>query len=186
MLMKLGVIHGRFQMLHLGHMEYLLAGMSRCDFLFIGITNPDPGLTQKNHTDTKRSELAANPFTYYERLEMIKGAMLESGVNRNRFEIVPFPINFPNLLQYYVPLKATFFVTVYDEWGKHKLETITNLGVDVELMWTRTVSERLTSGSEVRSLIAEGKDWQHLVPKSVVAYLENNSLTNRVKDLCKM
>jgi len=183
--MKLGVIHGRFQILHLGHMEYLLAGMSKCDFLYIGITNPDPELTQKNSTDAKRSELAANPFTYYERLEMIRDAMLENAVDRANFEIVPFPINFPNLIKYYVPLNATFFVTIYDEWGRHKLQTITDLGVKVETMWTRTMDERLTSGSEVRTLIAENKEWQHLVPKSVAEYMEKKSLLTRVQELCK-
>ncbi len=30
---KIGVIHGRFQMLHIGHMEYLLAGKERCNYL---------------------------------------------------------------------------------------------------------------------------------------------------------
>ena len=38
---EVGVIHGRFQGLHLAHMEYLLAGKSRCRFMYIGITNPD-------------------------------------------------------------------------------------------------------------------------------------------------
>ena len=37
--MKTGVIHGRFQGLHNGHMEYLLTAKKRCDFLVIGITN---------------------------------------------------------------------------------------------------------------------------------------------------
>ena len=41
MLDPIGVIHGRFQMLHHGHMEYLLAGKKRCQRLIIGISNPD-------------------------------------------------------------------------------------------------------------------------------------------------
>ena len=35
-----GVIHGRFQILHLKHMEYILAAKMRCKKLYIGITNP--------------------------------------------------------------------------------------------------------------------------------------------------
>ena len=42
----IGVIHGRFQMLHLGHMEYLLAGKARCERLIIGISNPDATFTR--------------------------------------------------------------------------------------------------------------------------------------------
>ena len=45
MLDPIGVIHGRFQMLHHGHMEYLLAGKKRCQRLIIGISNPDEGCT---------------------------------------------------------------------------------------------------------------------------------------------
>jgi cytidyltransferase-like protein len=183
--MKLGVIHGRFQMLHLGHMEYLLAGKSRCDFLYIGVTNPDPELTAPNSNDLKRTNLSANPFTYYERLQMLCNAMLESGVNRNQFEIVPFPINYPQLLKYYVPLDATFFVTVYDTWGEHKLKTLQDLGVNVDLMWRRTMDERLTSGTEVRTLIANDGEWESLIPKSTVEYLRNWKLIERVKSLCK-
>ena len=36
-----GMIHGRFQPLHNGHLAYLEAAAERCDHLFVGITNPD-------------------------------------------------------------------------------------------------------------------------------------------------
>jgi cytidyltransferase-like protein len=183
--MKIGVIHGRFQMLHMGHIEYLLAGKSKCDFLYIGITNPDPDLTALNENDLKRSDMSANPLTYFERLDMIRDAMIEFGIKREEFEIVPFPINYPQLIKYYVPLNATFFVTVYDNWGLHKLKTIQDLGVSTDLMWTRTMDERFSSGKEVRNLIANGEKWEHLVPKSTAQYILRNNLSERVKELCK-
>ena len=37
-----GMIHGRFQPFHLGHLEYLRGAAERCDEVFVGITNPDP------------------------------------------------------------------------------------------------------------------------------------------------
>ena len=40
-MIETGVIHGRFQVLHLKHMEYILAAKMRCRKLYIGITNPD-------------------------------------------------------------------------------------------------------------------------------------------------
>ena len=40
-MVETGVIHGRFQVLHLKHMEYLLAAKMRCQTLYIGITHPD-------------------------------------------------------------------------------------------------------------------------------------------------
>jgi cytidyltransferase-like protein len=180
---KIGVIHGRFQGLHYGHMEYLLDGKRRCDFLYIGITNPDPGLTKENIADLKRSKPEENPFTYYERMIMLRDAMVEVGIDRNEFEIVPFPINFPELIKFYVPMNALFFVTIYDEWGKHKLETLNSLGIKTDLMWTRRLEERFTTGKDVRKLIAANEEWEHLVPKSVAAYIKNNQLDARIKIL---
>ena len=62
---KIGVIHGRFQGLHHGHMEYLLAGMDRCEHLFIGITNYDT--TEKkpdNEANPTRASSSSNPCPF--------------------------------------------------------------------------------------------------------------------------
>ena len=180
---KIGVIHGRFQGLHHGHMEYLLEGKKRCDFLYIGITNPGPSLTKENAADLKRSEPEENPFTYYERMIMLIDAMVEAGIKRNEFEIVPFPINFPELIRFYVPMDALFFITIYDDWGEFKLETLKSLGVKTDLMWKKTLDERFTTGKNVRKFIAENESWEHLVPKSVAAYIKNHQLDLRIKQL---
>jgi len=37
----LGMIHGRFQPFHTGHLEYLVAAAGRCRRLAVGITNPE-------------------------------------------------------------------------------------------------------------------------------------------------
>ena len=180
---KIGVIHGRFQGLHFGHMEYLLEGKKRCNLLYIGITNPDPGLTNDNIADLKRSKPEENPFTFYERMTMLRDAMIEAGVERNEFEIVPFPINFPELIKFYVPMNALFFITIYDDWGKHKLDTLKSLGVKTDLMWTRSLEERFTTGKDVRKLIANNEPWEHLLPVSVSMYIKNNKLDLRIKEL---
>lgn len=180
---KVGVIHGRFQGLHFGHMEYLLEAKKRCNYLIIGITNPDPGLTKDNIADLKRSKPEENPFTYFERLIMLRDALIESGVDRSEFEIVPFPINIPELIKYYVPMDALFFITIYDDWGKYKLNTFEKLGVKTDLMWTRTLDERFTTGKNVRKLISLNEPWEHLLPSSVVKYIKINKLDLRVKEL---
>ena len=47
-MIETGVINGRFQVLHLKHMEYILAAKMRCNKLYIGISNPD-----NMHTDNR-------------------------------------------------------------------------------------------------------------------------------------
>jgi nicotinamide mononucleotide adenylyltransferase len=183
---SVGVIHGRFQPPHLGHMEYLLAGKNNCKFLCVGIANPDPGLTASDPTNPARSLPMANPFTYYERLVMLRDALLAEGVPREEFEIVPFPINYPDRLRYYVPLNAQFFVTIYDDWGRQKVQLLESLGVEVNVMWERNIDTRITSGTQIRRLIAANQVWEHLVPDAVAQIIKKSNLDRRIQEIARL
>lgn len=184
MLAKVGVIHGRFQPLHHGHMEYLLAGKSRCEYLVVGIANPDTELTADNPVNPARSLPLSNPFTYYERFLMLRDALLDAGVKRDEFDIMPFPINHPHLLYYYVPMDALFFVTIYDDWGCDKVRVLQSLNLQVDVMWERKMSERITSGVEVRKLIASGDDkWERLIPQAVAKIIKERGLDIRIRQM---
>ena len=178
----IGVIHGRVQMLHLGRMEYLLAGKARCERLIIGISNPDATVTRFSSASPHRSLEEANPLTYFERYEMIRGSLLESGVSREEFDIVPFPVNCPELLFNYVPQKAKFYMTLYDQWSLEKKAMLEGLGCAVEVMWQRTDADRLTSGTEVRERIRSGQPWAHLVPPFVYQYMTQQGIDQRLRE----
>lgn len=178
---RIGVIHGRFQMLHHGHMEYLLEGKKRCEYLLVGITNPDAGKTAYRDANPHRSQAAENPLTYYERFQMIKGALLEAGVPREGFDIIPFPINVPEQILQYAPREATYYMTLYDAWSAEKKRVLEDLGCRVSVMWERTNEEKFTSGSEVRSLIAAGKEWKSLVPDFVYRYVLEHGIDERIR-----
>ena len=182
---KLGVIHGRFQGLHLGHLEFLLEAFNRSEFVYIGISNPDPLLSKKDKADLKRSKEISNPFTFFDRLQMIKGSLLDEGLGENRFTIVPFPISYPELIEYYVPKDATYHLTIYDEWGEKKLATLKELNLETDVMWRRTMEDRFTTGSEVRNKIANNMEWSHLVPSYVYNYIRKNRLNEIVIKLNK-
>ena len=162
-----GVAHGRFQPLHHGHLEYLLAAKERCRELIVGITNPDPAQIAYEPTDPGRGEAAANPFTYYERLLMVERALTGAGVPREEFRIVPFPHSFPERLWCYAPRSARYFITIYDAWGEAKQARFTDLGLDVEVLWRRT--SKVTTGSAIRARIGAGQPWEHLVDPGVAA-----------------
>ena len=180
---KVGVIHGRFQGLHLGHMEYLLAGLKRCEHLFIGITNFDIESEKPyNVANPTRANRSSNPFSYYHRYMMIKESMLEFGATLSQFDIIPFPIEFPEKILNYAPEDAKYYVTIYDQWGEKKLETLKGLGLVTEVMWVRTDKERITSGTEVRQLIRTDGEWRHLVPNAVYDYITRNGLIQTIKE----
>ncbi|MFF4031276.1 adenylyltransferase/cytidyltransferase family protein [Streptomyces sviceus] len=175
-----GVIHGRFQPLHHGHLEYLLAGAQRCSTLVVGITNPDPEHTGFEPTDTERDRPESNPCTYYERYLMVLGALTDSGIEPSRLHIVPFPHSFPERLRFYAPEEAVYYLTVYDDWGDTKLRRFHDLGLRTEVMWKR--DDKPISGTRVRRAIAEGTaHWPDLVPDAVATVIKERGIDERIR-----
>lgn len=177
---KTGVIHGRFQILHHDHLKYLLAGKERCQHLIVGIANPDPTLTRQDTADQHRASQAANPLTYYERYQMVREALVEAGLDHSQFSIVPFPINFPELLKFYVPMDATFFLTIYDDWGEKKLTRFKELGLTTEILRRRPLAQKGQTSTEIREKIRTNEPWQNLVPPAVARLIEEFDLCSRL------
>ena len=180
-MINLGVIHGRFQVLHNDHLAYLLLGKTECQHLIIGITNPDPSHTSSEPVDPSRSLPESNPLTYYERHTLITAALIEAEVPQSEFSIVPMPINYPQLLRYYVPLQATYFLSIYDNWGKRKKELLENLGLSVQVLSQRPESEKGLSASNIRRSIADDEPWTHLVPPVVSRLLGEYDIQSRIR-----
>ena len=181
--MTTGTAHGRFQLFHNDHLKYILAVAKKCDYLLIGITNPDVTLTAPCTANPHRSLREANPFSYYERMQMIRGAVLEADLARDAFDIVPFPINRPELLLNYIPTDAVHYMSIYDDWGWEKKEVLDDLGLQTEVWSERSLEEKGISGTDVRALIAAGDpSWQTQVPPFVRDYLLETGLVERLRD----
>ncbi len=182
-LIEMGVIHGRFQVLHHDHLKYLMAGKERCRHLVVGITNPDPTLTRDDPADSQRSKSTANPLSYFERYIMVQEALTEEGLGSSNFSVVPFPINLPQLYGHYVPLDATFFLTIYDQWGRRKLEQFKELGLKTEILWEKKPQEKGLRATDVRRRMAEGAAWEHLVPRSTEILMRRWNIPGRLQKL---
>ena len=178
-----GVIHGRFQMLHNDHVQYLLAGKARCRHLIVGITNPEPGMTQAEDVDPQRSTPLANPFTYYERYRFVRSALVEAGVALSDFSIVPLPISEPSRYHNYVPLDAVFFLSIYDDWGRRKKDYFESIGLKTFVLREVTPEEKGLSATDIRASILRGEPWRHLVPNSVATLVEQWNVAQRLREL---
>ncbi|NLI81863.1 MAG: nicotinate-nucleotide adenylyltransferase [Deltaproteobacteria bacterium] len=183
---KVGVIHGRFQVFHNDHLAYALAGKERCRHLVVGITNPDPSLTRDDPADPQRSDPAANPLTYYERYIMVREVLTDSGLAYREFSTVPFPVNLPQLYRYYVPLDATYYLTIYDDWGRRKLEHFHSVGLRTEVLWDRPLSEKGIRGSDIRKRMAAGLEWEHLVPRQTARLMQDWGISERIATMRQM
>lgn len=173
------VIHGRFQPLHVGHMEYLLAGRLSCDVLIVGITSPDPWQLGEEESNPERGRPEANPCTFYERYLMVEGAMRECGVGDEELRIVPFPHSYPERLRYYAPPDALYLLSIYDRWGEVKRERFERLGLRTQVLWRR--SEKVTTGAEVRRRIRADEPWDELVPPATGRVIREHGIDARIR-----
>ena len=172
------MIHGRFQPFHNGHLEYLKGAAERSDEIFVGITNPDPARIKPEDSDPLRHLPESNPFTYVERLLMVKAAAGDAAIELERVHVIPFPVNEPDLWPAYVPADVVQFIRLFSDWGGTKLERLREAGYEVVVL--NEGSEKEVSGADVRAALREdGSDWESLVPPGVAALLRR--LERRVR-----
>ena len=161
------MIHGRFQPFHNGHLEYLKGAAAQSDEVWVGITNPDPTRVKPEPSDPARHLPESNPYTYAERLLMVKAAAESIDVD---VHVIPFPVNEPELWQAYVPPDVTQFIRQFSDWGATKIERLRAAGYDVVIL--DEGAEKEISGADVRAAIRTGGDWEALVPSGVARVLK--------------
>ncbi len=169
----LGMVHGRFQPFHNGHLEYVLDAFGRCGELLIGITNPEPEPVPAEPASPHRHLAAANPFRFVERSAMIRAALADAKVDLQRVAIVPFPVHDPELWNRYVPAGTTHFIRVFSEWEAEKARRLRAAGFMVVELPAPPAKE--ISGTEVRRRLAEGGDWRELVPRAVAELISGRN-----------
>lgn len=160
-----GMIHGRFQPFHNGHLEYLRGAALRSEEVFVGITNPDPSRIRPEPSDPARHLPESNPWSYVERMLMVKAAALDLGLDLARVHVIPFPVNEPELWAAYVPAGVTQYIRLFSDWGGTKLDRLREAGYEVVVLDEGT--EKEVSGADVREALRSGGDWEPLVPPGV-------------------
>lgn len=173
-------------MFHNDHLRYLIAGKDLCRHLVVGITNPDPTRIRDDPADPQRSLPQENPLTYFERYTLVTTALWEAGVPHSELSIVPFPINLPGLYRYYLPLEATFFLTIYDQWGRRKLKQFQTIGLITHVIWEKSLQEKGLSAGDIRRRMAEGRKWTHMVPSSTRKLMKQWGIPERIRGLYHM
>jgi len=166
--MNRGMIHGRFQPFHNGHLEYLQGAAALSDELWVGITNPDPSHVKPEPSDPLRHLPESNPYSYAERLLMVSAVAEAVDVD---VHVIPFPVNHPELWDAYVPAGVTQYIRQFSDWGSTKIDRLRAAGYDVVIL--DEGAEKEISGADVRAAMREGRDWRPLVPSGVARVIES-------------
>ena len=162
-----GLLIGRFQPFHLGHLDALRFALSKVDKLWIGLGSSNKPL-QKN-----------NPFSAEERKEMILSSIAESMKQRIQIYFIPDlenHIKWIELIDTIVPKFDTVFTN--DELTRHLYSKR-----DVEVLPIPFVKRDILSGTNIRNMMTSDQKWDDLVPEGTKNFLYKTSAKQRLKNL---
>lgn len=164
-----GILIGRMQPVHNGHIQVIESILDEVDEIIIGI-----GSAQLSHS-------LKDPFTAGERVVMMNQALADIGVDSSRYYIIPMQdINFNALWVSHVKMLTPPFSVVYSGNPLVK-QLFAEEGYEVK---QPPLYDRLDlSGTEVRNRIIEDKNWQELVPDATVKLINEINGDKRLKNL---
>ncbi len=155
-----GLMLGRFQPFHNGHLALTKQILSQCDELVIII-----GSAQFNFIDK-------DPFSAGERVLMIHEALKEAGIDLSSCYIIPVP-NDENNARWlaYIRSMVPPFDVLYsgNEFVKYLARSQDSTIVIENPVFANM---REYNGTNIRYLMQDGKSWAHLVPPAVARVIE--------------
>lgn len=144
-----GLLIGRFQPFHKGHLAAVNFGLSQVESLWIGIGS-------SNKSNEKR-----NPFSADERKAMILSSLDKSTLNRIRVFYIPdindhdkWTHHIDSIVPKYdiVFSNDDFTTTLYQKRG-------------IKVIQVPLLQRDVISGTNIREMMAMGKNWMELVPE---------------------
>ena len=164
--MKKGLVLGRFQPFHLGHLNLIQTVLNDKKEPLICI-----GSAQYAHTKD-------NPFTVKERKDMIQLIMNELNCNYTIYEI-PDINNYDKYvshLEEFVPK----FDTVY---SGNKLVQRLFKNAGYEIVIPEMVNREVWEGAAIRQAMTEGDEWEVAIPPQIVSMIHDLNVIERLKNL---
>jgi len=169
--LRVGLLVGRFQPFHYGHLAAVEFALKRVDYLYVVV-----GSSQRSHERD-------NPFTASERISMIKSALDENGVDPSKWMAIPIPdADSHSVWVSSVESMVPKFDIVFTN------DSLTHLLFKEERIVVRAVpylDRKKYSATNVRDRILERKDWESLVPPQVAKLVRNFGGVERVRELIK-
>jgi len=163
-----GLMVGRFQPFHNGHLYLSNQILQECDELIIAI-----GSAQFNY-------IYKDPFTAGERVLMIHAALLESKIDLTRCYVIPI-VNDENNARWLAHLRSMVpsFNILYS--GN---DFVTNLvSQEIKIKKPLFSKKDVYNGTNIRKQMARMQNWKKLVPNAVFRVIEEIGGVTRLKTL---
>ncbi|MCV0409737.1 nicotinamide-nucleotide adenylyltransferase [Nitrosopumilus sp.] len=166
-----GLMMGRFQPFHFGHLDLAKRILDEYDEVIIAITS-----SQFNY-------LEKDPFTAGERIEMIHNSLKEASLDLSRCFVVSIENQF-NVATWSSYLKSALphFDKVFS--GNNYVSMIL-ADSDIEVMNPIFLDRNLYNATKIRSMIVSDENWKDYVPNAVYELLTKINAKNRLTVISK-
>ncbi|MEX2533103.1 MAG: adenylyltransferase/cytidyltransferase family protein [Nitriliruptoraceae bacterium] len=163
-MIRTACVTGRFQPVHLQHVELFLRALDEADRLIVAITNPTVESYATQDASLHRNQAEANPFDVATRTRLLAASLTDAGIAAVT-SIVAFDIFVPDTWEEIVPLDVTQVVRVYSPWEAEKVVRFRAAGYPVRVL--NGDNDNKITASQIRaSLFAGGHDWEAHVTAS--------------------
>lgn len=165
-----GLIIGRFQPLHLGHLTLIKKSFDYVHFLKIGIGS------------SQLSDTIENPFSFEERKIFIELSLSDEKTDPSSYTVYPIPDKFDFLL---------WMDSIFKIVGDFDVIFTNNLWIgrlfqlrDKHLVYGLRYEFTKFNGSKIRELLYdENPQWSELVPYPVFKYLSQTDVLKRIQKI---
>ena len=162
-----GLLIGRFQPFHLGHLEALQFALSKVDKLWVGLGSSNKPV-EKN-----------NPFTAEQRKEMILSSIDDSMKEKISIYFIPDLDNHMRWIEKIDTIVPKFdIIFSNDDLTKHLYSKR-----NIQVLSIPFLKRESLSGTNIRDLIISDQKWDNLVPDGTRNFLKTSGAKEHLKNL---
>jgi len=162
-----GLLIGRFQPFHLGHLEALQFALSKVDKLYVGLGSSNKPV-EKN-----------NPFTAEQRKEMILSSIDDSMKEKISIYFIPDVDNHIRWIEKIDTIVPKFdIIFSNDDLTKHLYSKR-----NIQVLSIPFLNRGSLSGTNIRDLIVRDQKWDDLIPTGTRNFLERTGAKEHLKNL---
>ncbi len=162
-----GLLIGRFQPFHLGHLEALRFALSKVDKLWVGLGS------------SNRPVEKDNPFTAQQRKEMVLSSIDDSMKEKISIYFIPDVDNHIQWIEKIDTIVPKFdIIFSNDDLTKHLYSKR-----NIKVLAIPFLNRGSLSGTNIRDLILNDQKWEDFVPDGTKNFLKNTSAKELLKNL---